>query len=57
MSMSVVIIGRQDLQPGLSSRRVFRLDNQSMKNPAFGSIHELHEMHMIFTLAFVPTTG
>jgi hypothetical protein len=24
-----------------------------MKNPASGSIHELHEMHMIFTLASV----
>jgi len=28
-----------------------------MKNPASGSIHELHEMHMIFTLASVSTTG
>lgn len=57
MSMSVDIIGRQDLQFGLSSRRVFRLDNQSIKNPALGSIHEIHEKHMFFTLAFVLTIG
>ncbi|EUC32608.1 hypothetical protein COCCADRAFT_98273, partial [Bipolaris zeicola 26-R-13] len=38
---------------GLASWRVYRLDNQSMKNPASGSIHELHEMHMSFHIGLV----